>query len=251
MYLREGLLNEDEIISSLNNKTIESLSNNMKRVMRDLYGVLDNDSVVKCHKPDETTGKPDMIIDYENRKRFVTIKHGHAETVHSEKISTFIDFISSFGISKGTIETLLLFHYGDGTLDGTGETRMNYREVMNSLGDRISLANYELNKNKEFVLSVLDRCMFKGVLNEYQEADSLYFGDKDYGLVATKNQIVKHVKIRSFDFYDNLHIGPLLIKPHSRYSKGYVIDQRSRERIVLYWPHLFADINYISQRYNF
>ena len=251
MPMNDGNLKEQEVIYALNNKCILQLSNNMRNLMRSLFGVLDENQIIKCYKVDDKN-KTDFIIEYDCRKRNVSMKSGKAVIVHNEILKNFIDFLKEKGISKRTLDTICLFHYGDGTIDGTAkEQRKSYADVSQGLSDRIKEANLELNSDMDFILEVLERCMFKGSDESNIEAECIYFGDVDYGVVATKNQFIRNTKRRCFDYYDHLHIGPLLLRPDARYIGKEITYERKRERIVAYWPKLREDIEYMSKRFNY
>ncbi len=226
------------------------MNNNIRFLLRNLYGPLDEDEFVHCCKTDDSF-KVDLIITYKGIVKNVSIKTGRAEIVHNEILNNFVAFLENEGISESTIRTIRLFHYGDGTIDGTGKNRMSYLEIASLLKDDIEQANSELNYRKEFVLKTIYHCVFKGAKKENPEIDAIYFGTKDYGIMATKKQIITHIRKRNFGFYENLHIGPLLLRPDARYSRKEIVDERKRNRIVLYWPNLNADIEYISKRYNY
>lgn len=251
MPMNDGNLKEQEVIYDLNNKRIGDLSNNMKNLMRSLFGVLDNDYLVRCYKVDDLN-KTDFVIEYDNRKRNVSMKSGKAVIVHNEILANFINFLKENGVSQRTLDTICLFHYGDGTTDGSGAyERMSYDQVNESLKDRIKEANDELNQDIDFILNVMDHCVFKGAYENNIEADCIYFGDRDYGVVATKNQFIKNTKRRGFDYYSHLHIGPLLFRPDARYINSDIKDVRKRNRIVAYWPHLREDIEYMARKFNY
>ena len=250
-FTEKGLVNEDKIVAELNNKKLSDLSNNMRHLIECLFCTVSNDTVIKCYKPTEANIKPDIIIECNNEKKYVSIKIGRAETVHNEIIDNFLNFLSLEGISQQTIETIRLFHFGDGTLDGSGCKRLSYHELVIQLKDRIRIANSELNMDIEFVKRIVRRCVFRGSCISNPEADAIYFGDSDYGVIATQTQVMKHLKRRGFDYYENLHIGPLLLRPDARYVDAPIVSERKRNRIVAYWPNLCADIEYISRRYNY
>ena len=251
MPINDGDLREKEVIHELDNHFVKDLSNNMRHLLKALFGVIDDQMLVKCEKVDEFC-KTDFIIEYDGRKRNVSMKSGKAVIVHNEVISNFLSFLKEKGISERTIETIGLFHYGDGTVDGTGsDERQSYEDVSTALAERIKEANTELNSNMDFILEIMNRCVFKGAREEFLEADCVYFGDKDYGEVATKKQFIKNTMRRGFDYFDHLHIGPILLRPHSRYVKKDISYQRNRDRIVCYWPHLREDIEYMSKRFNY
>lgn len=251
MPQNDGNLKEQEVIYALNNKRTSELTNNMRCLVRSLFGVLDDNKIVKCYKVDDAN-KTDFVVEYDDRIRNVSMKSGRAVIVHNEILNNFINFLSNYGISKRTLDTICLFHYGDGTIDGSGkDNRQSYNEVVAGLQDRINEANDELNSDMDFIIEVLDHCMFKGSNINNIRADCVYFGDKDYGIVATRNQFIKNTKRRGFDFYSHLHIGPLLFRPDARYVDKEITHERKRNRIVAYWPNLREDIEYMSKRYNY
>ena len=93
------------------------------------------------------------------------------------------------------------------------------------------------------------RCIFKGACEDNKVVDAIYFGDEKHGVSATKKQMMKYIRKRDFSFYENLHIGPLLIRPDARYSNKEIASERKRNRIVAYWPNMQSDIIYISKTY--
>ena len=251
MPVNEGNLKEQEVIYDLNNRFVKDISNNMRNLMKSLFGVLDNDYPIKCYKVDDLY-KTDFVIEYDNRKRNVSMKSGKAVIVHNEILSNFINYLKDNGVSQRTLDTICLFHYGDGTTDGSGKNgRQSYDQVNESLKERILEANKELNKDIDFVLDVMNRCVFKGAYEDNIEADCVYFGDRDYGVVATKSQFIKNTRRRGFDFYSHLHIGPLLLRPDARYIDKEIKDERKRNRIVAYWPNLREDIEFMARRFNY
>jgi len=250
MPINDGILVEDEILTGLNKKRVCEISNNLKFLLRNLYGPLEDDEFVTCSKTDDSY-KVDLIIDYKGKKKNVSVKTGRAQIVHNEILENFTQFLAKEGISQETIETIKLFHYGDGTTDGTGERRYSYLEVVTTLQERIKKANEELNYRKGFVLKTMYHCVFTGANESNPLIDAIYFGTKDYGIMATRKQIISHITKRNFAFYDNLHIGPLLLRPDARYVNKTIASERKRNRILAYWPNMNADIEYISKRYDY
>ena len=114
----------------------------------------------------------------------------------------------------------MLCHYGDGTLDGTGKIRLDWYELYQKYKDRILEANDELNDSTEFVKKVIKRTVFQGVDEKSHMAEYLYFGDQEYGTIVSFNQMNKYIdrKPHNWDFYENIHIGPIVLRPHGRYA---------------------------------
>ena len=135
-------------------------------------------------------------------------------------------------------------------MDGSGEKRMDYRQLIHKLAPRIVELNKELNSNKAFVKEFIYRCLFKGTQEKNIEADYIYHGDINYGVVCSKDQIFKHVDRRSWDYMDNLHIGPIQFRPHARYTNTEIKKEERRWKVDFWWARLSADLDYIAERYD-
>lgn len=248
MPTNHGFLREDEMVYHLNNRKIKDLSNNLYHMMQELYGVLDEDEIVTCYKTDDFI-KPDFVIVYGGKEKYVSMKSGRSEIVHSENIKTFILFLRSLGVSKETQKTVLYYHYGDGTLDGSGKERYDYDKLRYLLHDRIAKANKEF-QDIDLIMKVIERCVLFGTKKNAIRIDGLYHGDFEFGTVATTKQIIKHLKRKNWDYLQNLHIGPLQLRPHARYVGTEIKNEKRRQTIECYWTNLLSDIDYISKRYD-
>lgn len=249
MGTNKGILKEDEMVIHLNNKTPKELTNNCRNLMKDLFGALDEEKIIKCQKT-EGSVKPDYIIEYDGKKHCVSMKSGRSQIVHQEIIKNFVLFLRSLGVSKRTQQTILYYQYGDGTMDGSAKERMSYERLRLVLADRIKEANDELNKDKDFIWKIVERCVFIGAVQDAPEADALYHGDYEFGMVVSKKQVKKHIYRKTWDYLNNLHIGPLHIRPSARYIGREIVSEKRRQRVELFWPNLKDDIDYIARRYD-
>ena len=250
MPTNNGKQKELEMIVHLHNKRVNELSNNLRNLLTALYGVLDDNEIVKCELV-EGFIKPDFVITYKGIQKYVSMKSGRAECIHEEYIKTFVLFLRSLGISTRTQQTILLYHYGDGTLDGSNDRRIEYNKLRLMLDTRIQEANEELNSTKELILKVIERCLFIGALEKAIPIDCIYFGDYRFGEVATTRQITTHVKRKSWHWMKNLHIGPIQLRPHARYYNKEIKSEKRRQKLECYWANLSSDISYISSRYDY
>lgn len=244
-----GLLVEDEIVNALNKKRYKHLNNNMRNFIRDIYGVVNERDKIYCEKTNDYI-KPDIVIKIKNRTRYVSIKSGRASIMHDEIIKNVILFFRELGVSEYSQKLLLFYQYGDGTLNGSGKYRRDYHETYTWLESGIKKFNEEMNLDHTLVEKIIERVMFQGVNNEAPRADYIYQGDLSYGIVVSREQILKHLRNKTFNFYENVHIGPLLFRPHARYAKTVVKNEKLRNRIEFYWPNFHEDMVYIYKRYN-
>lgn len=250
MPTNNGIYKEDEMIFHLNDKKFGEVSNNLRNLLTALFGTLEEEEVIHATKT-EGFIKPDFILECSKGKKYLSMKTGRAETVHQEFIRPFICFLREQGISNRTLRTILIYHYGDGTIDGSGEARIEYNRLRTLLEPEIARANEELNADKDFVWKVMERCLIIGTVEGAIPIDGIYFGDYRYGVLATTGQIKKHIYRGNWKWMKNLHIGPLQLRPHARYYGKDIKSQKRRDKIDLYWANLGSDIDYISSRYDY
>ncbi|MCR4879596.1 MAG: hypothetical protein K5906_01395 [Bacilli bacterium] len=249
MNSNKGLFKEEEMSLLFNDKKFSELDNNSKNVIRTMFGHVEDDAVIKCSRLDNKM-KPDLIFTINDVSHYLSMKTGSNGIVHQEKIDYFVEHLREIGISEKTVETILLYHYGDLTLDGTGPERYTFRRICFMLDERIQAANKELNTNRDFVVHMVNRFLFKGREKENIVAEFIYHGDEDFGVIVTRKQVLMHVKLHTYAFLENLHIGPLLIHPHARYVGKKTFNKEKRAIIEFHWPNLFTALKKISYRYN-
>ena len=249
MPTNKGLLKEDEMVLNLNKKRISELSPNLRTFINDLFGAVDDNEILHA-KIIQGSAKPDFYVRYKTRTKYVSMKSGKSDTVHEEYIKNFVLYLRSLGVSTRTQQTILLFHYGDGTMDGTGKKRYEFEQLSYLLAERIKDANEELNKDYQFVKKVVDRCIFDGAIKDAIRADAIYHGDYHYGVMMNRKQLNKYLKGKDFTWINRLHIGPLLLRPCGRYVGCEVKNEKKRKTIDCYWPHFKDGVEYVSRRYD-
>lgn len=248
MSINKGFVKEDEMIINLNDHLVKDINSNLKNMLECLFGALDEKKMVKCEVV-PNFAKPDIVITYDGEKRYVSMKTGSNNSVHSEYVEYFVDYLKKKGISQETLNTILLFQYGDGTIDGTGQTRMRYNEIMTKYANEIKKANEELNANPVFVCEMVCHYLFDGSRPELPSADVIYYGDIYNGYVVNRQQVRSHIRKRKWNQLNNPHIGPLLIRATARYHDKRDTYEVKRHRVDLAWLYLSEDIKYISQHY--
>lgn len=250
MYNNYGLENEVLIRDSFNNKTYLDLNENLKKIAELLFPEIRPNDGFTCALTDNYI-KPDIVLSCRGRDCFISIKTSNSKFMHTENINSFIEFLRGLDVSEETLETILLFQFGDGTIDGTGEKRMNYTEVYVWLGDRIKKANFELNERHYLIEKVVERVMFQGVDRIADSAEYIYVGNVDYGNIVSKRQVKALLRRNDWHFYDNLHIGPIMIRPHARYAGRTIVSDDRRKHIMCSWANFESDVLYMKRKLNF
>jgi len=243
-----GLLLEKELEQALNNKRYKNLSGNLQTMIKDMFGVVKPRDKIKCEKCEEFI-KPDLLIKVKNKSKYVSVKSGGAQTVHQETIDKVIPFLRSIGIENDELRTMCLFHFADGTCDGSGVKRMDNMRVLVWLESKIKVFNQKVNNHPDLIELILERLLFQGVDPNAARVDYIYFGDLDYGITVSRHQIKRHLHTKSYMFLRNLHFGPILFRPHARYAHSEIKNFYNHKKVDFYWPGLEKDLQYIYKRY--
>lgn len=235
-----GISNEYSIVKSYNDKKVKELNSFQKEFIKELFSDLNDEDVIKASKFTKTA-KPDIYITCGKQIKFISIKSGKTDSVHFEKIKDFILFLRKHGVSKETQKTILLFHYGDGTLDGSGKIRKPFNELIIDLKERIEKANLELNSALIIEQTFLRACI-KG--NEYRSnsVDYFYYGDENYGVYISKEKLLSFIlRKRNYSYYSP-HIGPMTIQPYLRDINYKSKNTFKRDYVQIKWHYFLADI---------
>ena len=249
--INSGILREDEFVYFLNGKKGKELSSNLTSMMERLFGIIDPEKKISCQKTQDYI-KPDIIIRHRRIEKAVSIKSSTSHVMHNEQIKTFILFLRSLGVTSKTQQTILLYQYGDGTMDGTGKKRHTGQEMQEIMKDRIKEANDELNASKDLIKAVIARVIFDGVVPEARKADAIYHGDVREGVVVLREQMMKHIDKKEDWYYTKvLHIGPIVLTPGGRYVANPEKDYKKRHIIECIWTKFSDDMKYISNRYTY
>ena len=178
---------EKDLLFNLNKKKYYELTPFLKDTLKIIFPFITDEDIIYSRLL-ERTQKPDIYIKCRDQIKYISIKSGRTNSIHFEKINELTSFLASRNISNETIETLLLFHYGDGTLNGTGETRLLFEDLFPILNKRIQKANYELNQ-KEIVEELIDRFIFHGIESKILSVDYILHGNQNYGVLCSKEKI--------------------------------------------------------------
>ncbi len=252
---KHGFDNENIIANYLNNKTFKDLNLNMKEFISWLFDfkISDNDIIYagSVNKPigERKNPKPDIWIKVNSIIKNISIKEGSGNSVHQEPFSEFCEFLTSIGVEDDILNNLKFYHYGDDTIDGTGENRYSTATLKNSYKNKIQLVNSKLNANP-FLDKVLNRILFAGTLKNPIYVDVCYHGDINNGIWATRNEILDYLKNNMPNEMSGIMFSSLTYQPWTRDEHRTARHPERRMVMQVKWGSMAKDFIKITNRRN-
>ena len=242
--MTNGYKNECDFAKAINKKKFWDLNNNIKEFIKFIFNDVNDLDVLEC-KRYRTNDKADVYVKLKNEIKNISIKSGIRVSVHAEKIDSFVAFLRRIRISENIINYLLIYHFGDYTIDGTGSIRIPAKELKIKYEKEIKIINKYLNHNN-IIKIIAQRCLFEGK-NNYNSAEYIYYGDVENGIYASKNEIIDYFyKNKSLEIVTP-HISSLIYQNWNRnilYNKKL---ESHRYYCQFKWPTIENDLQMIRK----
>ena len=187
--MNAGTKVELDFVKLINYKKYSDLNPNLRAFIKFLFDDIKEEDTLQCKRLN-TRGKPDIKIIFKNIIKYVSIKSGSQNSVHTEKLETFIAFLRQNGVKEEVINILLLYHFGDGTCDGTGKIRYSAEKSKVKYAHEIKTFNQYIN-NFSNLKKIFERMLFVGS-NVKTAADVIYYGNINYGVWCKKEELIKY-----------------------------------------------------------
>ena len=124
----QGYQNEFAFVMALNNKRKSELNPLLDDLIYFLFGNIGDDIIIKSWR-NKHPQKTDIFVKVNGVMKGISIKYGSRNSVHTESISTFIEFLKELNASEEIIDIFLKYHYGDGSTNGTGKKELVQKNV--------------------------------------------------------------------------------------------------------------------------
>ena len=237
----DGIENEKLLINAINGKRLCEIPSGPQAFLKDTKETVMDDTEFVA-SPSVSGMKPDMEIAERgyNTEWYVSIKKGKNNSVHQEKIDYLVQYaIDELDMSDEERDSLLLYLYGDGTLDGntTSDKWMKEEEVREHFSYEISVVQRFLDKNKR---SLLERFLVYGRLGKLYniKANYIYHGTTEAATWCKLNDATIDYLV-SLENGQAPSIGPFNIKSWGRGSA------RNRQSLQVMWSSCEADLKTI------
>ncbi len=243
--MTKGYKNEYDFAKAINNKKYSDLKNPLKNFVKFIFDDVKNEDILKC-KRYGTYDKADVYIELNGERKNISIKSGQRVSVHAEIISSFTEYLKKIHINKTIIDYLLLYHYGDYTLDGKGKVRLTAKELKIIYEKEINLFNKYVN-HKNIIRKIIIRCLFEGTSKE-NIADYIYYGTVQDGVYASREEITKYLCNANVKNIPAPHFSLLIYQNWNR----NIVDNKKLESHRYYcqfkWPSILEDLQNIRNK---
>lgn len=246
MY-NNGLQNELDIVNVLDGKTYKELPEFWQAKMRQLYRIISDDDKIECYKCVHDQ-KSDISIKVGTYKWNISIKSGGYVSVHEERISTFVGFLRSLGINEKLLDTLKLYHYGDGTLDGTGDVHKDLDTIKKEMCNEIEAFNKAVNE-PEILYRIIMRFICCGTPIQRSYVTHIYYGNHEDGMMLNAKTIVEYICSGYASNLTSIHFGPFIYTPGYRGLENFDKNNVRRYYIKIKWPSLIRDMREAKEWY--
>lgn len=235
MSTNDGIQNEIQIVNNINNHFFSELNDNLKAFVNEYFNFTQEEKNKETFRAERTNNpqfKPDIIVSFLNSEKYVSVKKGQGNSVHQESIDNFIVYLEKeLKASKEVIDSLLFFHWGDGTTDGSGlpEARMKASTIIKKYPTKIATVQSFFN---DHVKELLDRFLVKGIHKQIS-VDIFYYGDYEKADWHTTKEVIDYL---SHSEGSALCIGGLKFQNYGRSLNGN--DDSRRQYIQIKWPSM-------------
>lgn len=200
-----------QIINAINNKKIKEVLI-IKKMFEEKNIIIDENDIIKVKKI-YSSYKSTIKIYVNNKSINVSIVSDNNMIVFQERISLFINYLSSLSINKSILNYIYFFHWGDNTLNNTGKIRYSFNELKRKNMDKLQKINKSLN-DKNILKKLIDYILFTDKNLTSPISYFLYFNNelKYISKEKLKNSLLENNVV----IEDKIHIANMIINNQKR-----------------------------------
>mgnify|MGYP001623958745 CR=1 FL=1 len=181
--------------------------------------------------------KEDIWIKINNEKKSISIKMGKDNTMHSEYIYNFINYLEKEGVPLKITNIILEYFFADGTVDGTGIRKITFPDYKLKIKRKIAKVNKYFIKNEELLIKLINRFVIG-------RTDILIHGTIDDFTYITKDEVVEVLLMSKLEPSSTIHFSHLIFTSKGRNN------EITKYILGIKWYKLLEDIEKIRQNKN-
>lgn len=235
--MNKGYTNEFDFINYLDNKKFRELNILMQDVIQYLYPDIKPNDIIKATKYGKYA-KTDIVVSVRNKKRGLSLKTGHKNSVHIEPIDKFKKYLLLQGVDEESINKLLRYLYSDGTDNNTGTTRISNAEYIDKYPHDIEQLN-EIFKNLKSKL--ISRFLIETDIKYRVKPEVFIHGEVNDFIWASSDEVKSFLEKEKIET-TSLHCGKLYIQSWNKNIKRNEKYEYCRNYIQVKWYSLYDDI---------
>lgn len=229
---KDGSVNETMILNALDKHYFKDLDPKWKKHMKRMFKNISDDDYIIVNYFKDKDAKPDLEIIVRNKKVLLSIKSGHAPTMHYEPIKTFFDFLREFGVPERIIKIIAFYHYGYSLKKGSTYKVLSRDEILERYPEAIKEVNDYFIKHQEIVRELVYRSIIKGRLKR-DLIDYFYYGNSAKGFLLSTGDIFRIIASNHNDGCNSIHFNQLTYVSCARNP-----DNQNKHHIKISWPVL-------------
>ena len=230
---KDGSINETMIITTLNGHYYKDLNPKWKKHMKRMFkNIEDNDYIIATYY-EHKDAKPDIVIYAKNRKVLLSIKSGHAPTMHEEPIKTFFDFLRSLYVPERIIKIIAFYHYGYSLTKRVSDHVLSREEIIERFPKQIKEVNNYFRKHAEIVHEIVYRSIIRGRLKR-DLIDYFYYGSPARGFLLSSRDIITLITTDPNEECESICFGSLTYVSRARNKNK----EANKHRLKINWPVL-------------
>ena len=162
---------------------------------------------------------------------------GKDNTMHSEYIYNFINYLEKEGVPLKITNIILEYFFADGTVDGTGIRKITFPDYKLKIKRKIAKVNKYFIKNEELLIKLINRFVIG-------KTDILIHGTIDDFTYITKDEVVEVLLMSKLEPSSTIHFSHLIFTSKGRNN------EITKYILGIKWYKLLEDIEKIRQNKN-
>ena len=238
-----GYQNELDFVNYFNNKFFYELDCNSQAFLKDLFNdVINNELKIICWK-NKLNQKTDIFIKYRNVIKNISLKCGNSNSVHSESVNDFVDYLKKLDIPYKAIHKYLDYHYGyakdiNGKLDFSKSLSADDYKILYQ--EDIDYFNREIDKTK-IIIDMIDRFIVRGKNSNY-DIDALVSGTVDDYVWIKKYDLYELILSKRYYQHTSPHFCCITFGPKKRNLNGNSKNPKDVYLIAVRWGFIRESI---------